>query len=316
MLAYNHERFIAQALAGVCMQVTRAAVEVVVGEDHSTDRTREVIADFQRTHPGRIDVLTAPRNLGMIPNFVRTLRACRGDYVALLEGDDYWTSPEKLQKQVDFLDGHRGCAICFHDAEVRYEDGSQPPRLACGPGIREITTVEDLLITNYIPTCSVMFRNRLIPEFPDWFLGSRFGDWPLHLLNARHGDIGYINEVLAVYRKHPAGAWATMAEAQKRLETVRMYEHLDVCLGGAHHGTIRGLVGQQHYRLARLYGKSGDLRAARAHLAKSLLAKPLNRRMPVWRWLLLAARLYAPGAGRRGAPSSPPAGRTEDDLRV
>jgi glycosyltransferase involved in cell wall biosynthesis len=299
LITYNQERFIAQALEGVLMQQTRATFEVVVGEDCSTDGTARVIAAFQERYPGRLEVLPTPRNLGMIANLVRTLRACRGEYVALLEGDDYWTDPAKLQRQVEFLDGHPGCTVCFHDAEVRFEDAARPPKRYCPPGLKEISTLEDLLRVNFIPTCSAMFRNGLVREFPDWFHTLDFGDWPLHLLNARHGDIGYVAEPMAVYRMHSGGAWGRLAERRRRLGTIRFCEHVDAWLGREFHGTIQELVGEEYYRLARLHERRGRRRAARLYMARGFRAKPLNRRIRLGWWLRLLARVCIPGLGRQ-----------------
>ena len=91
MITYNHERFIAQAIESVLMQETDFRVELVIGEDCSTDGTRAIVREFGERFPERIRLLLPEHNLGMMPNFVATLSACRGQYVALLEGDDYWT---------------------------------------------------------------------------------------------------------------------------------------------------------------------------------------------------------------------------------
>ena len=91
MITYNHERFIAQAIESVLMQQTDFAVELVIGEDCSTDKTRAIVCAYGERYPERIRLLLPERNQGMIPNFVATMNACQGQYIALLEGDDYWT---------------------------------------------------------------------------------------------------------------------------------------------------------------------------------------------------------------------------------
>ena len=124
MITYNHERFIAQAIEGVLMQQTDFAVELVIGEDCSTDGTRAIVRRYGERYPERIRLLLQERNLGARANALATLNACRGQYIALCEGDDYWTDPTKLQKQVDFLESHPECSLCFHRVLVVYEDGS------------------------------------------------------------------------------------------------------------------------------------------------------------------------------------------------
>ncbi|MDQ3815609.1 MAG: glycosyltransferase family 2 protein, partial [Armatimonadota bacterium] len=123
MVTYNHEKYIAQAVESVLMQETNFDYELIIGEDCSQDKTRAIVMDFQRRFPERIRLLLPEKNLGGSgkTNFLQTLAAAQGQYVALLEGDDYWTSPHKLQKQVDFLDSHPECAICFHKSNMLYE---------------------------------------------------------------------------------------------------------------------------------------------------------------------------------------------------
>src|ERR1700745_2179124 len=106
MITYNHEQFIAQAIESVLMQKVNFDFEIVIGEDCSTDGTRAIVLDFQHRYPGRIALILRPRNIGPMWTKESTLAACRGQYLSILEGDDYWTSTDKIQKQVDFLDSH------------------------------------------------------------------------------------------------------------------------------------------------------------------------------------------------------------------
>ena len=124
MITYNHEKFIAQAIESALMQQVDFDYEIVIGEDCSTDRTREIVVAYQQRHPDKIRLLLHEQNVGVSLNDIRVYRACRGEYVAWLEGDDYWTSPHKLQKQADFLDSHPACSACFHPVTVFFEDGS------------------------------------------------------------------------------------------------------------------------------------------------------------------------------------------------
>src|SRR5438270_5726818 len=129
--AYNHEQYVAEAINSALMQAVDFDYEVVISEDHSTDRTREIILAIQRDFPDRVHLLSPPRDdserdrahgVGGKTGFVQALKACRGQYIALLDDDDYWTDVHKLQKQVDFLDSHPEFAISFHNVTVIYED--------------------------------------------------------------------------------------------------------------------------------------------------------------------------------------------------
>src|SRR5690349_16516557 len=104
MVTYNHEKFIEKAIEGVLMQETDFDVELVIGEDFSTDQTRSIIEKYQQKYPGKIIIAPSEHNLGMMKNFVNTLNTCTGEYIALCEGDDFWTDPTKLQRQVEFME--------------------------------------------------------------------------------------------------------------------------------------------------------------------------------------------------------------------
>src|SRR6266446_6957695 len=130
VITYNQEDYISQALDSALMQQVDFDYEIVIGEDASDDRTREIVLDYQRRYADRIrlflrDPATAEadraRGFGGKTNFVETFNACRGEYVALLDGDDYWISPHKLKKQVDFLDKHPESALCCHPALIIFE---------------------------------------------------------------------------------------------------------------------------------------------------------------------------------------------------
>lgn len=205
IITYNHEKYIAQAIKGALSQkVDNYNYEIVIGEDCSTDKTREIIMKYQKENPDKIKIIYNEKNLGMMDNFINTLNSCTGKYIALCEGDDYWTDPYKLQKQVDFLEENPDFSICHHNMQVIYDDGRKPC-LSNSSSQKEVTTIEDLAKGNYIYTASCVFRNGLIKEFPKWFKNAPIGDYPLHMLNAQYGKIRYLPDVMGVYRIHKDG---------------------------------------------------------------------------------------------------------------
>jgi glycosyltransferase involved in cell wall biosynthesis len=227
MITYNHEKFIAQAIDSILMQQTDFEYEIVVGADLSKDRTRAILDSYKKKHPSKIKLLFPDRNLGMHRNFIQTLNSCQGQYVALLEGDDYWTSPYKLQKQVDFLDKEPSYSICFHKANVISQDTGEeilvlPPK----EYQKETLTIDDLLLINFMATASVMFKRGLFHVFPDWIYNLSMLDWVLHILNSERGNIGYIDESMSVYRIHSAGVWSSKTPVQQILATLNLYNHL------------------------------------------------------------------------------------------
>ncbi len=296
MVTYNHEKYIAQAVESVLMQETNFDYELIIGEDCSQDKTRAIVMDFQRRFPERIRLLLPEKNLGGSgkTNFLQTLAAAQGQYVALLEGDDYWTSPHKLQKQVDFLDSHPECAICFHKSNMLYEDGSQPT-VQHPENVQPISTLEDLLQGNFIIACSVMFRRGLFGEFPDWFYRAMTGDWAIHILNAQYGKIGFINETMSTYRLHSGGFWSLKNKEWILRENIKMLKDVDRYLNFKYHRTIKCTLFNYYLELTQLYEQEGALRQARDAALGSVMACPLRQRAVFMQrlklWLKLSLEL-------------------------
>lgn len=276
MITFNHEKYIAQAIESVMMQQTNFDFELVIGEDCSIDKTREIVTGFAKKCPDKIKILLHPQNLGLQGrnNFVTTFKACQGQYIALLEGDDYWTSPHKLQKQVDFLDNNPEYAICFHNAIVFYEDQSQKPWNYNPVNQKEISTLEDLLPFNFIATCSAMVRKTTIGELPTWYTTIEWGDLTIFILAAQHGKIGYINEVMGAYRKHSGGEWHGLSRIEQLEKYISFYEKINCYLNFLYEQTIKASISKYSYELAMEYEKHGDLDKATTYLNKSLVTDP------------------------------------------
>jgi glycosyltransferase involved in cell wall biosynthesis len=269
MITYNHEKFIAKAIDSILMQKTNFDYEIVIGEDCSTDNTRNILLDYKKRYPDKFKLFLNETNLGMQKNAVQVNKACSGDYIAFLEGDDYWTSPDKLQKQVDFLDNHPDCSECFHDSLIVYEDGSKEPT-SYRPSQKEFSTVEDLLLDNFIPTCSVMFRRTQTENFPNWVSNLKMGDWPCHILNAINGKIGYINETMGVYVVHDTGIWSTKNWQAHEPAIIEMFEALAKHLHPKYKRIIDRILRWRCFSLSNQYESIGDLGRAGNYAYKSL----------------------------------------------
>jgi glycosyltransferase involved in cell wall biosynthesis len=238
---FNHERYIAQALDSVLAQEIDGGVEVLVSEDCSTDGTRAILHEYESRHPDTIRLLLSPRNLNSNEVLRRGLEAADGPFIALLDGDDYWTSPRKLDMQVRCLEERPELSMCFHNAQVVYEDPpdtphafhlEQPDRALSAPTPSPLSTLTDLLGGNFIQTCSVVLRRDRLPKrLPEWYDDLGLGDWPLYVFLAERGPIAYIDEVLAVYRVHREGHWSAKLSRMQRVADVEsiasIYEVLD-----------------------------------------------------------------------------------------
>ncbi|MBU1823058.1 MAG: glycosyltransferase [Bacteroidetes bacterium] len=247
---YNHEAYIAQMLNGALQQQTTFPFEIVVGDDASTDQAPAIIRRYAEKYPDRIRAYLHTTNLGPASprefagrnNVLFLLKACRGQYVALCEGDDYWTDPHKLQKQVEFLDARPDFAICHHNVRVTYEDGS-PEHPFNLPSQKAVSTVEDLLRDEwFMATASVMYRNYFLTEdFADWHAQAAAGDWALVIQLASRGKIGYLNEVMGVYRKHRGGLSNVQAPTNAWFVRNRreMFENVNAWLGYRHDAVVQ-----------------------------------------------------------------------------
>ena len=229
LLTYNHEKYIAQAIESVLDQQADFDIEIIIGEDQSSDGTRDIVLFYLNKYPEKIKVFLHeyPENYKRVSgrkNLVNNILNAAGDYIALLDGDDYWTDSLKLQKQVDFLDSHPSFSAVFHWADW-FEDCVIHSKAYGPPLVKDFYTVDDLLeYSNFIPTCTAMFRRSLITEFPDWFYICPYGDLPLHIMNALKGDIGFIDCSMAVYRVHKGGIYASRSEVNKQINNLYAFE--------------------------------------------------------------------------------------------
>ncbi len=292
LITYNHAPFIAQAIEGVLMQQTNFDFEIVIGEDGSNDGTREIVQQYQAKYPDKIRLLLNDRkNVIYIDgkptgrwNFMNTLRQCRGQYIALLDGDDYWTSPHKLQKQVDLLDQNPDCAFCFHDVETLLDDGTRTPGYELIHVRKPWYELRGIFSGEfYPPTCSVVYRNGLFKDFPDWFTKVPFADFPLHVLNGERGKIGFLNESLGVYRLHPGGIWS---QGQRKTEwseevwrvrqkaDVEFIALMDVYLNRRYHDCMAYRIADGSFDLVRYYRQKQDWPNMRKFLLLGFRARP------------------------------------------
>ncbi len=213
-LVFNHEPFLRQCLEGFVMQQTNFPFEAVIHDDASTDGSIAIIREYAEKYPHIIKPIFETENLyskkdGSLTRIMNA--STQGKYVAVCEGDDYWVSPHKLQKQVDFLEAHSDYSICF--CRTRFVDTTGKFLHFSHSSTQEATyTLEDLKKQNIISNCSVMYRWRFAgaarPRYEDLPLQGIFpGDWMLHLLHAQLGKAYYDPEIMVHYRVHNDGVW-------------------------------------------------------------------------------------------------------------
>jgi glycosyltransferase involved in cell wall biosynthesis len=218
MITYNHEKYIAKALESILMQKVEFDFEVVIGEDCSTDNTRNIILKYADKYPDKFKLLLHERNIGPMANHIAVLNACTGKYIAMLEGDDYWISPLKLKTQVDFLEANPEYSICSHNAIVEYEETGEKIEWL-GREQKETITLDDLLaFGSGGATCSLIFRNKIFRNSLDLFYTLPSLDWISQILCASKGKMKYFKEPMGVYRRTISGnsTDAGIKEAKKQ----------------------------------------------------------------------------------------------------
>jgi glycosyltransferase involved in cell wall biosynthesis len=301
MITFNQERFIGQAIESVLMQITDFDFELVVSDDGSTDRTPEIIRSLQDRFPKMVRSHLRDRNVGLVRNLTETLEACDGEYVALLEGDDYWIAAHKLQAQVDFLDRHPECVACFHNAQV-VDDAGAVTEFYNRRDAKPALTLEDVLDSNYIATCSVMYRAHVLATIPPWFHTLEWGDWPLHIIAAQHGRIGYLEEPMAAYRVHPGGAWSRLSASERLEKLIGFYARIDAALAFEHHPRIGRRLLTLYEKLTAEYENTGRRgKVTSAALRALWISRTLRAPSTVWAWkaLLRPWTRWIPSPARR-----------------
>lgn len=232
---YQHASFIGECLDGILMQKTDFPFEIILGEDESIDGTREICIKYAEKYPDKIrlflrsrkDVIYFKGNPTGRFNFIENLKDSRGKYIALCDGDDYWTDPLKLQKQVRFLEKNENYSICFHQSKRLYTNGKEV--LFNNYSEDKTFILKDIIKHNNISTASCIFRNYNI-NFPNWFLNLPVADWALHILNTRFGEIYYLNECMSVYRIHSKGLWMGFDDVERLKRGIEVLQTINIGL--------------------------------------------------------------------------------------
>ena len=212
-ITYNHEKYIRKALESFLMQKCDFSFEILIHDDASTDKTPDIIRSFARRYPDIIYPILQTENQfsqGITnPSGIFNFPRARGQYIALCEGDDYWLSPHKLQKQADFMDSHPNVSFCFHGALVQREGIFYRER-AVRPyrGSRLLSPREVIDKKNGYPTASLFFRTESVRELPAYYRECPIGDIPLQLHLATFGSAWYMDEFYSVYRIGAPSSWS------------------------------------------------------------------------------------------------------------
>ncbi len=263
LITYNHEKYIAACLDSVVNQIVGFDLEIVVSDDCSTDGTAEIVSDYAVRYPGLIRPILRKQNLGLVKNAVSTIESCTGEYIALMEGDDFWIDSNKLQVQADYLDNNADCAFCFTNnytfleedpgtMKLFFTDQNKPPQKFDLDFFIEHNTI--------IPNNTKMFRREVQQAtFPDWYYSCLNWDWVLHIMQSLHGKMGYIDIVTLAYRRHPGAVFMSKDRIRVLLNGINtamaINKHLDF-----KYNNRFGNLWWEYRELAFVYLENGEVR--------------------------------------------------------
>lgn len=279
---FNHAAFIAAAIESALSQRVDGSIEVIVGDDASSDGTRGIIEQFRQRHPRVVRVILPDQNLGAngANLALRLLGEAGGEYIAWLDGDDYWLGTAKLERQMEWLDAHPECSGCFHRALNLYPDGSFRPyeqnfdvRLD-----RQIYSLTDLMFENFVPTAALMFRRRALGEIPAAYHRVPSPDWFLNLLLMERGNFGFLGEVWAVRRVHAGGVISMKSPAEKIAFNIRCVTEIDRYLGRKYHSAARLRLAYLHHLMTHALQREGRPWRARWHALQTVAHSPRDNR--------------------------------------
>jgi glycosyltransferase involved in cell wall biosynthesis len=227
IVTYNQEQYIKQTLDSVLAQVTNFPFEIVIGEDGGTDQTRNICLTYAHQYPHIIRVLETPHNLGPVPNFMRTLKATRGKYIALLDGDDYWIDPQKLQKQVDLFEKDDKMSLCF-TGRKNYDENSATFEDVHEDKNTSRFYLNDFAQKTYFHTSTVMLRKPKNDAWIDRLAGFKIGDRPVYLsvLFEQKGYAYKMKDVCSVFRINDNSLFTPTKPIERSIMVANMYAQL------------------------------------------------------------------------------------------
>ena len=227
IITYNQENFINDCIEGALNQIVDFDYEIIIGDDCSTDKTSEICKNYAQNYPNIIKYYRRDQNLGLSGNWIATLKNCSGNYVALCEGDDYWTNPNKLQLQVDDICNDDSCMFSFHDSvTMNAVDHTSENRV----GNKKIDTKPDfssVIKQNNIRTETIVFKNIINwDELPIWFHNTLKIDFAIILLLLKNGYAKFFSKSMSVYRIHNNSLWSSKETLHHYNEDMKFFKNI------------------------------------------------------------------------------------------
>ena len=230
-LAYNHEKYIRKTFEGFINQKTSFKFKVLVHDDASTDNTRNIIREYVEKYPDMFETILQEENKyqkGIDIEDEYILPKIDSKYVAVCEGDDYWTDPEKLQLQVDYMEKHPDCSLCVHNTEKIFENGKSTGKFFNPLNKEQDYDFKAIALSEpsaYFHFSSLMWRHDTFRRKVPAFEMKGIGDYPMALYFATIGYIHYIPRIMSCYRLNSVGSWSSMMDSDSS-KKVRQHQNM------------------------------------------------------------------------------------------
>lgn len=277
---YNMEAYIGEAIESWLAQKTSFQFDIVISDDGSTDGTCDVVRRYIEKYPNIRLISTG--HIGKMPNFIRSLKESKGKYIALCDGDDYWIDPEKLQKQVDFMESHPDFSECFTNSYVLNTETGK--KKIAKTQIWEEADTEGLLQhrdndnVQMSPghTSTFLYRNQYLQEYPEWMYGDVMTDFPLYMLMSKYGKAKFINEITSVYRHRPNGVSSLNFTFEKNArKRINVYRNVNRDFNYKYKKIINPIIADYYYSLGKMQYKTGQKTAGLWSIIKSVVYNPV-----------------------------------------
>ncbi len=267
-LAYNQESYVAEALDSILMQETDFPFEIVAHDDRSTDKTAEILAAYGRKYPNIIKLILQKENQYSKGIKIETILFPKttGKYIAMLEGDDYWTDPRKLQIQVDAM-RQSDCQMSFHSSIDKWEDKRKKDGITTkrAKGNR-LFDIHEIVLGGggFCPTASLVFEKEAVANMPEWFESAPFGDYFLQIFGSLKGGALYIDRPMAVTRRNAIGSWSSsMLNISKKEKEVKRiletYDEMDRYFDLRFHPELTKIKSDLYLEMALTYLRNNDI---------------------------------------------------------
>lgn len=231
--SYNHEKYISEAIDSFLMQETNFPFEIIIHDDTSIDNTVKIISDYKEKFPTLIKcILQKVNQYSINPHlpFKNLIFESKGKYIAICEGDDYWTEKEKLQLQIDEMKKYPDVNICFHPA-YEFNNGQRGKKLANHSNKNKIFTTSEVILGKggFIPTNSLVIKKKVVDSLPNWFYkDAPVGDYYLQIFGSINFGAVYINRIMSIYRRNVVSSWSDRQKNIKNIE--RHFRKTEYCL--------------------------------------------------------------------------------------